>query len=210
MSRDLIRRLGARLYQRQVKFRIPPEVIERNLRSLPPLPAGYSARSPRPGEDLARWAALLNGEGAGFGAWTPERVQREVVSRLIRPDAATLLFRGDELVGCATTDSTTSWGKRIGLGMFLYVQPRHRAKDLSRTVIYRTLAHFLGGGFDRVVATTDPTRLSALAIYLAEGYLPVYDSLLSPFQWWRARRRLGPAAERLRRMALRRRTAGGA
>lgn len=194
---EYARRLRNRIYQPQVKFLVPFDVIERSARALPALPDGYSVRSPLPG-DAESWAALLNEDGK-FGHWDADRVRREIVSRLIRPEAATLIHFGETLVGCCSTDATTLRGKRVGMGMYLYLAPRHRGRNLNHILIYRTLAHFLTGGYQAVMASTDPARHAALAVYLAQGYTPVHDSLLSPAQWGLIRWRLAPAVERLRR-----------
>jgi hypothetical protein len=67
--------------------------------------------------------------------------------------------------------------------------------------MHRTTSYFLEGGFEYVVGSTDPSRNAALAVYLAEGYVPMHDSLLSPLQWFLIHRKVRPVVERLRRRA---------
>jgi hypothetical protein len=194
--RTTARKVTYRLYQPQVKLIFPIPVLRTLLETLPPVPSGYSVRSPLGDDDLASWATLLD-EAKEFGSWTPERVRREILSGLLTPQAASLAFFSGELVGCASTADASTATKRRGYGMYLYLRKDHRARGLVAHILaFRTMGYFFTEKYDEAIVTTDPHRAAALALYLTAGALPVYDSLYSPVQWHRIRRRLRKVLKR--------------
>jgi rhamnosyltransferase len=199
----LVRRLWNRVYQRQVKMYFSAAVIFDNIKNAPPLAPGYRVRPLRPEDDLKAWAELLNEDGE-LGYWTADRIREEIVSSLITPDAATMLFYGDELVGCANAVDYPGQEGRIGLGMYMYLSRHHRGRrGLGYILSFYTLNFFVREAYEGAIATTDPSRLAALAIYLHNGCTPRRDSLISYFQWLRIRRRLDPVLEKMRRREAR-------
>lgn len=190
MRHPLHRRLLARIYQPQVKFAFTPAVLEAWNARLGDPPAGYVIRSPRGPEDYQGWADLLNQDGQ-FGHWTPERIRDDIVAHLVAPDAATLIEHGGRLVGCSSTADVSTGRRREMIGMFLYLVPEHRARGrLSEHLVCRTMLFGARERYDRLIASTDPWRYPALALYLRIGATPVTDSLYSHAQWARIRWRL--------------------
>lgn len=173
-------------------------MLDRCYRALPRPPDAYVIRSPEGDHDCAPWAALLNEDG-NYGTWDADRIRREVMAELIAPDAATLVFYGEELVGCAHTCRLPTRHGKHGQGMFLYVRKPHRGREsVAAAIVWRTLWYFVREKYDSVTATTDPWRHSALFIYLREGARPIKDSLFSYWQWYRIERRLRPMLQRWR------------
>jgi hypothetical protein len=64
--------------------------------------------------------------------------------------------------------------------MWLVLESSHRGfNGLAHALSYRTLAFFVGAGYDEVYAYTDEKRLSAIYLYLNIGAVPAYDSVSS-------------------------------
>ena len=160
------------------------------------LPEGYTMVSPSEETDLREWGELLKHE-KGFGKWTPERVKEEILDHMIAPDAGTLLYYNGRLVGCCATVDKSTKRKKIGVGMWLVLEPSHRGlKGLAQALSYRTLAFFVRYGYDKVYAYTDEERLSAIYLYLTIGAVPAYDSVSSFFKWRKIYKRLKPLIKR--------------
>lgn len=186
------------LYRKQVKIVFPMHIVSRYLDRKWSLPDGYLLRSPVDDSDVQPWADLLNSD-PGFGCWTGEKVKSDILSHLIAPDAASLLFYKNRLVGCCNTYDCSTVKEKIGKPMWLIIDEAHRGRGLGRTVYFRTLAFFAREHYQRVVGFTDPSRLTALRFYLSEGYVPAYDSLYSVIHWWKIKKRLKPVPQRGRR-----------
>ena len=160
------------------------------------LPEGYTMASPGEETDLKELGELFD-RNKEFGTWTPERVKTELVDQMIAPHAGTLLYYKGRLVGCSSTVDKSTRRKKIGVGMWLVLEPSHRGlKGLAHALTYRTLAFFAEAGYDKVYGYTDEDRLSALYLYLTNGAVPVYDSVSSFFKWRRIFKRLKPLIER--------------
>jgi hypothetical protein len=191
-----LRYLAALLYQPQVKLQFPMDVLIRRVATLPATPPGYVVRSPSSDEDLTAWATLLN-EDEGFPRWTAERVREDLVARQVAPDAATLVFHGGQLVGCASACDASTARPKEGVGMYLFLKPAHRGRSgLAELITLRTATFFVRERYERVLATSDPHRLSVLTLHLSLGFVPIRDSLWSYVQWWKIRRRLRRVVER--------------
>jgi len=196
LSKKKIKKFFRVFFPKQVKVAFPKEVLSACVDRPLPLPAGYTMASPDQETDLVEWGKLLDHE-KGFGKWTPERVQDEIVNHMIAPDAGSLLYYKNRMVGCCSTVDKSTRRKKIGVGMWLVLDPTHRGlKGLANALSYRTLAYFVREGYDRVYAYTDENRLSALYLYLTMGAVPVYDSLSSFFKWRRIHKRLKPLIKR--------------
>ena len=156
-------------------------------RQLPPL---YTMRSPEKPADLDALADLLNSDG-DFGHWTAERIDRDYLQQLIRPDAATLLFHGKELIGnCGTIDGPSRRHK-TGLIMWMIIRTPHRGKGLAKYLWYHTLNFFVEEHYKKILLTTDMERLPAIRFYLIRQLLPGHKSLYSYIQWLITLKRLG-------------------
>jgi len=154
------------------------------------IPPPYTMRSPEKPVDLDALADLLNSDG-DFGHWTTERIDRDYLQQLIRPDAATLLFHGKELIGnCGTIDGSSRKHK-VGLIMWMIIRTSHRGKGLAKYLWYRTLNFFVEEHYEKIFLTTDMHRLPAIRFYLCRKLLPGHESLYSYIQWRITMKRLG-------------------
>ena len=196
LSKKRIKKFFRIFFPKQVKLNFPRALFSLYVNTQWEVPEGYRVVSPGEATDLGEWADLLNLE-KGFGKWTPERVQSEIVDQMIAPYAGTLIYYRDRLVGCSSTVDKSTRKKKIGVGMWLVLDPSHRGtKGLAHALTYRTLAFFVKAGYDEIYAYTDEKRLSAIYLYLKNGAVPVYDSISSFFKWRRIFKRLNPLMER--------------
>jgi hypothetical protein len=183
-------------YHKQVQINFPIPILRQYIDYKWHLPEGYKICSPDANVDLKAWADLLNLDGQ-FGQWTSEKVKSDIVSQMITPDAASLMFFKNHLVGCSSSIDQSSPKCKLGIGMWLMINPSHRGKrKIVHALTFRSLAIFAMLNYDKVVAFTDAYRLPAIYFYLSNGCLPEYDSLYSFIQWWRIKKRLKPALER--------------
>ena len=183
-------------YSRQVRLSFPVLTIEKYVNYQWQLPEGYILVSPSKDVDCQAWAALLNSD-SNFGMWTPARVKTEIIDRMIMPDAGSLLYYNGELIGCSSTMDGSKHGRRLGVGMWLFLTPNHRGtKRLAHALTYRTLSFFVKAGYDKIIAYTDSTRLPALYLYLSNGAVPNYNSIISFFIWHKILKRLRPLLKR--------------
>jgi GNAT superfamily N-acetyltransferase len=199
LGERIVRRIKARIYSPHVGYEFPAEML------LPQgneatAPVGYEIRQPPHPGDGPAIAALLSQE-PGYGDWTVERLQDELLSKLAHPKAATLaLFNGIPVAAGFAVDASTP-RKRIAHAMYLYVVPAHRGKGaLAFYIVHSTLRYCIEAGYQQVMGFTDPTRLSALLLYLSHGARPVKQSLSCHWHWRKILRRLGPALRRSARL----------
>lgn len=187
------------IYRKQVLIDFPMNILRRYINHVWDLPPGYAIRSPRRDDkELKEWADLLNSDG-GFGIWTPERVKSDIINNLISPDAASLLFYKDKLIGCGSTSADLFSRKKKGIGMWLFLDQKHRGKKcLPYSLAFRTMAYFARENYYNAIAFTDPSRLSAIYLYLSNGCRARYDCLYSFIHWHGIMKRLRPLLERER------------
>jgi hypothetical protein len=196
LSKKKIKKFLRVFFPKQVKINFPIAMLSECVDREWNLPKGYTMLSPNEEIDLSEWAELLNND-KDFGKWTPERVKTDIVDQMIAPNAGTLLYYGGRLVGCCSTVDKSTKRKKIGVGMWLMLDPAHRGfKGLAHALSYRTLAFFVVAGYDKIYAYTDEKRLSAIYLYLTIGAIPAYDSISSYFKWRKVFKRLKPLMKR--------------
>jgi len=186
----------------QVLIEFPIEELRKRSDALAALPAGYKAIVPHTEEHLAAWTALLN-EEPSYGYWTSERLKRELLDHLV-PNAALTIWHEGHAIACACAINTPRGGRKIATGMYLYVTPKYRGRaEVAYATTYGMLFQCVKHGYDQVVATTDPSRLSALALYLSNGCRLVHRTLISWYLWHGIMKRLGPTLEKMRQRKAR-------
>jgi len=196
LATKLASRAWYRIYSRHIGLELPADVVRTSRSLLPPLPQGYVMRQPPAHTDLPAVAELLNQE-PGYGVWTAERVERELMARLAHPRSGTIVLYGDTPVAVGFVTDESRRGKRIGHGMYLYVAPEHRRRTpLGAIILFTTFGYCVDAGFDRLLVFTDPDRLPALRLYLSNGMRPLYRSLACVWRWWRIHRRIAAAARK--------------
>jgi hypothetical protein len=196
MPGRLWRYLHTQFAETQLLIEFPPNEIRKHAEALPPLPPNFALLIPRSETDYVAWIALLNQE-TSFGHWTRERLQRDILARMV-PDAALMILDRGQPISCACAIDASTARRKIAVGMFLYVMPQYRARsEIAATTTFRMLYQTVSHGYDQVVATTDPERLSAIALYLSNGSRPVRRTLRSWLQWRRVLKRLRPTLAKL-------------
>ncbi|MCK9554468.1 hypothetical protein M0R36_01410 [bacterium] len=184
-------------YYPQVKIEFPIDILKQYINYDWKLPEDYKIRSPDNTVDKQAWADLLNSDGE-FGIWNKQRIEDEIISHMIAPDTASLLYYKDKLIGCSSSLSDKRTKDKVGIGMFLFLSKSHRSKKgLSFALTFRTLSFFARENFVRAFAYTDPHRLSALYLYLSTGIKPRYNSIFSIIQWYKIKKRLNPLLKRI-------------
>ena len=187
----------AQLFAEQVLIEFPIEELRKRADALNSLPPGYSAIIPSTPAHFEAWAALLN-EEPSFGHWTTQRIRDELLAELV-PNAALTIWHQQRAIACACAIRTGTASWRVATGMYLYVTPKYRRRaDIAYATTYGMLYECVKSGYDQVVATTDPSRLSALALYLSNGSRPVRNTLIGWYRWRGILKRLGPTLAKMR------------
>jgi hypothetical protein len=182
----------------------PVDEVRKSAAALPPLPKGFAAVIPTTEAHFSAWVALLN-EEPGFGCWTMERLKTELLAKLV-PSAALLVLHEGRAIACACATDASTPRRKIAVGMFLYVVPKYRRKaEIAAVTTFGMLNQCVIHGYQEIVASTDPERLSALALYLSNGSRPVCRTFGSWLRWRRILKRLGPTLEKMQRRQARRR-----
>jgi GNAT superfamily N-acetyltransferase len=85
-----------------------------------------------------------------------------------------LLRQGEPIAGGAfkRLDGETAELKRI------WTSSNHRRQGLARRVVRELEAEAVRRGYSRIYLTTGPRQPEAKALYLAEGYRPLFDTAL--------------------------------
>lgn len=192
----------AQLFTQQVLLEFPIEELKKRADALAVLPSDFMPVVPRTDDEFAAWVSLLN-EEPDFGHWTLERLKSELLGRLV-PNAALTIWHEGRAIACACALDTPRGSRRIATGMYLYVTPKYRGRsDVAYATTYGMLYQCVGQGYDQVVASTDPTRLSALALYLSNGCRPVRRTLRCWYRWRGIMKRLGPTLEKMKQRKAR-------
>lgn len=186
------------LYQKQVTFRLATASMHEGPGKIR-LPSSYTLRSVGGPEDNPAWIALLN-KDAGFGHWNEERLQSEIRTNLVAENAAGFLFKDGQLIGSAAVCFSLLGGKRVPTGMYLIMDPAYRGNlKIAKALLQYNFWLGLSNGHRHVYATTDPSRLPALMLYLSNGAEPCHTNLWSFVQWRRINKRLGATVDRISR-----------
>ncbi len=158
----------------------------------PPTPKvarGYLLRQWRP-EEMDAYIELM--DKAGFGGWTPERV--EGVLRTLLPDGFFVIEHkaSGRLVATAQAGHKHSglhpYGGELG---WVAGDPEHKGKGLGMAVCAAATARLIAGGYKEVYLSTDDWRLPAIKVYLKLGYEPMlYAEDMEP-RWQAVCEKLG-------------------
>lgn len=195
---DKLKFLKNLIYRRQIKLEYPMALLRRYVDHDWRLPPGYRLCSPDSGTDRQAWADLLNSDGQ-FGSWTAARVEKDILQRLIHPQAASLLYFHDELVGCCCACDDSYGSSRIAMGMWLMLKSSHSVKEqLAKALVFRSGAFAAALGYHQAIGYTDTHRLAAIYLHLSSGAVAQYDSLSSFLKWWKVKRRLKKVLHRSR------------
>ena len=153
------------------------------------LPAGYGARTFRPGDEAA-WVALL--QTGEFSRWDRERLDLMLANERVQtpPAGAWFVTRDDALVGAACAQlHLDPDGVEPELG-WVVVAPEHRGHGLGLVVCKAVLGSIGRLGYDRAYLRTDDFRLPAIQTYLTLGFAPAHVHESHPARWAAIRHQL--------------------
>lgn len=116
------------------------------------------------------WVQLFN-EGNEFGKWNEEKLQKKILSRLVKNGGVLVLNRQKKVVACSAMCIQTNTSPLATL-MNVFVLPQYRGNRLSHAMILDGLNACYQAGIPGVVLLTDDFRLAAIATYLNLGFMP--------------------------------------
>ncbi len=152
----------------------------------PVLPAGYSMRTYRPGDEES-WIDLIH--GAGFGKWT-RRHYDEFMDEPERKKGSHLVERDGELVA-ATFASRYRLEPRLGAIDFVVCLPEFRGRRLGKLTTVAVMEYLFENDYESVVLYTDDDRWPAIKIYFEIGFRPVINRIDMAARWRGVRSQLG-------------------
>lgn len=176
---------------------------KRGLSDIPdvPLPAGYSIRTYRPGDETALAGIYCVSK---LEKDTPEIVRRDVLGDpCFRPERIFIAACDGCVVGTASA-WVTEGEPDAGYLHMLGVLDEHRGKRLGAALTCACLRYTRDEGFDVQRLMTDDWREAAIRLYLDLGYDPLIMDRSHPMRWEAIGKRLGrgDVLARMRRPAL--------
>ena len=170
------------LEPRQLTMAMPGAAARRI--ELPEVPAGYTCRSYRPGDE-ASWVELL---AIDFTTWDRQRFD-EFMAAPERRAGSRVIERKGEIVA-ATFASRVSSQPLSGAVDYVACHPAHRGRKLG-LITCGTVTRRLGEtGYESIRLLTDDWRLPAIKVYFHLGFSPVVDRIDMPVRWEAVRRQL--------------------
>ena len=159
-----------------------------------PLVAPYRLGAYTPGDEDA-WTDLLNGYGRGeLGAWTPERLQAEILAHLVA-GTQRFIWSGDVAAAGAGVYERSPSCWEVGWVATLW---SHRGRGLGRQVTAAALAAALDLPSRPVFLFTDDFRVPAIRLYLSLDFLPDCIHPSHGRRWQAIFDQLGPRYESVR------------
>ncbi|MCY4482789.1 MAG: GNAT family N-acetyltransferase [Spirochaetaceae bacterium] len=161
------------------------------LDSVPPptLPAGYTLRTHRPGDE-ARFHELM--ELAGWPGWDDDRLSYSL-NRML-PDGWFMAVHSNSAVIVASAMALHNykgtfpfWGE---LG-WLAADPAHSGHGLGMAVSACVVRRFVDAGYRHIHLHTEHYRLAAIKTYLKLGFAPWIDGPDGDLHWAPVLDRLG-------------------
>jgi mycothiol synthase len=134
------------------------------------LPAGYSLRTYRPGDD-SRFYELM--ELAGWPGWNDDKLWPWLVRILPQGWFMVGSEEGGEIVATCMALHDHTWSHSFcGELGWLACDPAHTGKGLGLAVGAAVTARFIEVGYRHIHLYTEHWRLAAIKTYLKLGYIP--------------------------------------
>ena len=147
-------------------------MLKESLAALPPLalPAGYSLRHFRPGDE-GHWERVLD---QSFGATNPPRRFVNVMGRdaACSPERVLFVTWDGAPVATASAWYRPEWGVETGYVHYVGASPAHKGRRLGFQISLAVLHRFVCEGRTRAVLETDDFRVPAIKTYLELGFQP--------------------------------------
>ena len=147
----------------------------------PVLPADFELRTYQPGDE-AVWLRIIR--SATGEAWPEDAFDKCVRSDVaFRADRLFFVARDGEQVGTAGAFQKLCHGDRTGYVHMVAVLPRFQRCGLGSALLCHCLRHFARQGWHDAVLDTDTSRLSAIRLYLAHGFVPFPENNMERKSW---------------------------
>lgn len=168
----------------------------------PAPPEGVTLRSFRYGDEQ-EWLEVI--QSAYGGTWAADTFERCVRSdEAFRPARLLMAVAGGRIVGVAGAFQKAIHGDRTGYIHMMAVRPEFQRKGIGGALVRGCLAYFRDQGWRDAVLDTDASRLGAVRLYLAHGFLPFAETPEEMATWRETLGEVGHAemAQRLRLRGL--------
>ena len=148
-------------------------MVRPSLDDVPPpaLPEDFSLRSCRAGDEAA-WLGIIRRSYGGD--WLEDAFQRHILSEeSFRPERLFFAVReGGRPVATAGAIQKLVHGDRTGYVHMMAVLPEFRRRGLGTALLRRCLVCFREQGWRDAALDTEVSRLEAIRLYLANGFVP--------------------------------------
>lgn len=165
---------------------IPVAMVRPDMADIPqhPLPAGYSMRMFRPGDE-ATWVRVWQASEV-FEKISPSHFAGSFGYALAAMPRRCYFLQdaGGEDVGTITAWwNPTYQRRRWGQIHWVAVTPAHRGKGLAKGMMTVAMNRLRALGHRRAMLFTQTPRLGAIKVYLDFGFAPVADSEKAVYAW---------------------------
>jgi mycothiol synthase len=155
-------------------------MIRHELLSLPQvsLPAGFSARCFRKGDEAA-WEAII-GDSFGSTFHFQETMKNDPG---FRPERIWFACEGDTPIATASAWVRPEYGESFGYLHMVGILSSHAGKGIGQQATLLALHQMAAEGRTASVLHTDDFRLPAIRIYSKLGYIPNIEHENHPMRW---------------------------
>jgi len=182
-------------------------MVRPDLEGIPPLilPVGYRLRACRP-DDAPEWLRVVR--AAYGGEWADDAYELCILSDpSYRADRVFCVAdTRDALAGTIAAFQKMYHGEDTGYVHMLAVAPRHQRRGLGAALLRTCLLHMRSEGRRDAALDTEASRLAAVRLHLAHGFLPFPENEREFRLWGETLRELGrdalAAALRLRALPV--------
>ena len=177
-----------------IQQNLPLTMVRDNLEGIPsyPLPAGYSMRGYKPGdEQLWRDIHLLADR---YSSITPDLFAREFGSEeaVLAERQFYLLDPHQKAVGTASAWYDDNFrGREYGRVHWVAIVPRYQGQGLAKPLMAAVCRQLRALGHERAYLQTSSARLPAIRLYLRFGFIPQIQTAGDVEVWRELEQELG-------------------
>ncbi len=164
---------------------IDVRMTRENLEDIPDcaLPAGYSIRWHRPGDEIVWWRIQLLADE--YNKVTPGLFEEEFGTdvKLLSERQCFLCDGDDNAIGSASAWFGNHGGQSLGRIHWVAIAPEHQGKGLAEPLLAAVCNKLKSLGHNKTYLTTQTCRIPAINLYAKFGFAPVIDSDRSRKIW---------------------------
>ena len=140
------------------------------------LPAGYSIRWYRPGDEIVWWRIQLLADE--YNKVTPGLFEEEFgADAQVLSERQCFLCDGDaNAIGTAAAWFDNHAGKSLGRIHWVAITPKHQSKGLAKPLLAAACNRLKSLGHSKTFLTTQTCRVAAINLYAKFGFVPVIES----------------------------------